>query len=72
VQEFCVERFNLRRLNDVEVSKQYWVKISNRFAALEILAENVDISRTWESMRENIKASTLKSLGYYELKQCKL
>ena len=28
-------RFNLRKLNDLEVSKQYQIEITNRFAALE-------------------------------------
>jgi hypothetical protein len=31
---FNMERFNPKRLNDVEVKEQYQVKISNRFAAL--------------------------------------
>jgi hypothetical protein len=30
-----MERFNLKKLNDVEVKEKYQVKISNRFAALE-------------------------------------
>ena len=32
-QKFKVERFNLRKLNELEVRKQYRVKISNRSAA---------------------------------------
>ena len=28
-------RFNLRKLNDLEVRKQYQIEITNRFAALE-------------------------------------
>jgi hypothetical protein len=31
----------------------------------------MDISRAWESSRENIKPSAIESLGYYELKQHK-
>jgi hypothetical protein len=34
-QKFDVERFNLRRLNELEVRKQYHIKISNTFEALE-------------------------------------
>jgi hypothetical protein len=30
-----MERFNLRKLSGVEVRRQYPIKISNRFAALE-------------------------------------
>jgi hypothetical protein len=50
-----MERLNLKRLNDVQVKGQYHFKISYRFAALENLDDNVDINRTWESIRENIK-----------------
>jgi hypothetical protein len=34
-QTFDGERFNLRNLNELEVSKQYQVEITNGFAALE-------------------------------------
>ena len=34
-QKFDGVRFNLRKQNDLEVRKQYHIKISNRFAALE-------------------------------------
>jgi len=30
-----MERFNFKKLNDMEIKEQYQVKISNRFAALE-------------------------------------
>jgi hypothetical protein len=42
-QEFEVDRFNLGKLNELEVRKQYQSKISNRFAALENLNETEDI-----------------------------
>jgi GTP cyclohydrolase FolE2 len=61
-------------LNDVEAKEQYEVKISNRFAASENLADDddgVDMNRSWESIRQNIKTSTTEILGYYELKQHK-
>jgi hypothetical protein len=32
---FCVDWFKLRKLNELEVRKQYQIKISNRFSALE-------------------------------------
>ena len=32
-------RFNLRKLNDLEVRKQYQIEITNRFAALENVSE---------------------------------
>ena len=34
-QKFDGGRFNLRKLNDPEVRKQYQIEITNRFAALE-------------------------------------
>jgi hypothetical protein len=34
---FDAERFNLKKLRELEVRKQYQLKISNRFAALENL-----------------------------------
>jgi hypothetical protein len=37
VQKFDIERFNLRKQNDVEVKEHYQVTISNRFAVLENL-----------------------------------
>jgi len=39
---------------------------------LENLGDNVDINRAWESVRKNVKASTLERLSYYEFKQHKL
>jgi len=44
-QKIDVEQFNLRRLNELEVRKQYQIKISNRFAALENLSDTKDINR---------------------------
>jgi hypothetical protein len=32
---FDVQRFNLRKVSELEVRKQYQIKISNGFAALE-------------------------------------
>ena len=32
---FGGERFNLRKLNELEVRKQYRIEITNRFATLE-------------------------------------
>jgi hypothetical protein len=57
-----MERFNLKKLNDVEVREQYQVKISNRFAALENVDDDDDdddmaIKRASKSISENMKAS---------------
>jgi hypothetical protein len=54
-QNFDLERFDLKKLNDVQVKEKYQVEISNRFAALESLDESFDIHNAWESIREIIK-----------------
>ena len=68
-QKFAVERFNLRKLDELNVRKQYQIKISNRFADLENLSDSEDINSTWENIKGNIKEPQLKSLCLYELKQ---
>jgi hypothetical protein len=42
-QNFYMERFDLRNLNDLEVKEEHRAKISNRFKALENLDGNTDI-----------------------------
>jgi hypothetical protein len=42
-QNFDVERFTLRKINELEVRKEYQSEISNRFAALENVSDNEDI-----------------------------
>jgi hypothetical protein len=56
-QNSGLERFDLKRLDDVQVKEKYQVEISNRFAALESLDESFDINNAWESIRENIQSS---------------
>jgi hypothetical protein len=69
MQKFGMERFHSKKLNEEEGKEQYQVKISNRFAALENSDDDVDIERTGETSRQNIKASTRGSQGYYEFEQ---
>jgi hypothetical protein len=40
-----VERFNLRKLNELDVRKQNKIKISNRFEDSENLSDSEDINR---------------------------
>jgi hypothetical protein len=63
MQKFDMERFNLKRLNDMEVKEQYQIKISNRFADLENLDDNDNLNFQ-QSMEKyyDIKASTTESL----------
>jgi hypothetical protein len=57
-----MEKFSLKKLNDVEVKGQYRGEISTRFAALENLDDKVDINRACESIAENIEISAKESL----------
>jgi hypothetical protein len=69
-QRFHMERFNLKKLNDVEGKEQSRV-VSNRFAALEDMDAEVEINSAWATIRENINISAKDSLGYFELKKHK-
>jgi hypothetical protein len=66
-----MERFNLKKINDVESKEQFCVEVSNRCAALDDLDEEVEINSAWEMIRENINISAMESLGYFELKKYK-
>ena len=70
-QKFDGERFNLRKVNDLEVRKQYQTESTNKFTALEKLSDSEDINRAWENIKENIKTSAKDSLGLHKLKQHK-
>jgi hypothetical protein len=70
-QKFDGERFNLRKLKELEVKKKYQIEITNRFAALEDLDGEGDLNRAWENIKENIKTSAKESIGLRELKQHK-
>jgi hypothetical protein len=64
-QRFDMERFNLKKLNDVEGKEQFRAEVSNRFAALEDFNAEVDINSVWEIIRENIKISAKERVGYF-------
>jgi hypothetical protein len=70
-QRSNIERFNLKKLNDVEGKEQFRVEVSNRFAAWEDLDAEVEINSAWETIRDNIKISAKESLGNFELKKHK-
>jgi len=52
-----VESFNFRKLNELEVMKQYQIEISNSFEALENLSDSEGINRAWENIKANNKIS---------------
>jgi hypothetical protein len=64
---FEMERFNLKKLNEVEGKEQFRAEVSNRFAVLEDLNAEEEINSAWETIRENIKISAKGSLGYFEV-----
>jgi hypothetical protein len=70
-QNFDLERFDLKKLNDIEFKEKYEVEISNRYAALEILDEILDIKNAWENIREHLKTSAKDNPGYHRLKHNK-
>jgi hypothetical protein len=47
-----MERFNRKKLNEVEGEELYCLEISNRFAALESIDTEVDVNKAWETIRE--------------------
>jgi len=65
------ERFNLRKLNELEVRKQYQIEITSRFATLENFSVGEDINRAWENIKENIKTSAKERVVLHEEKQHK-
>jgi predicted lipase len=70
-QRFDGEKFNLRKLNDLEVRKQYQIEITNRFAALGTVSNEEDINRAWERIKENMKTKAKETLGLHKIKQKK-
>jgi hypothetical protein len=46
-----MEKLNLTKRNEVQCKEQYCVEISNRFASVENLDDELDINRTWETIR---------------------
>jgi DNA repair ATPase RecN len=67
-QKFDLERFELRKLDDVVVKEKYEVEISNRFEALENLDESLNINSALENITDKIKTSAKENLGYHRIK----
>jgi hypothetical protein len=70
-QKFDGEKFNLRKLNELEVKEKYQIEITNRFAALENLNVDEDVNTAWENIKEKIKTSAKESLGLHKFKRHK-
>jgi hypothetical protein len=65
-----MERFNLKKLNEVKGKEKSRVEVSNRFTALEDLDAEVEISGTWVTIRKTITFRP-KRVCYFELKKHK-
>ena len=52
-QKFDAERFNLEKLSELEVRKQYQIRISKRFCSFGELNVYEDINRAWENIKES-------------------
>ena len=70
-QKFEGEKLNIKKINDLEVRKQYQIEIRKRFAALENLNGDENINRACENIKKDIKTSDKWSVGLHELKQNK-
>jgi hypothetical protein len=70
-QKFDLDRFDLRKLDDLDVKERYQVETSNRFAALENSEKSLEINSAWKSIGENNKTSVKENLGYHMLKHNK-
>jgi hypothetical protein len=66
-----VERFNVRKLSELDIRKQYQIKISDKSAALRSLNGSKDVNRAWEHIKDNAKISAKMSLALFEWKQHK-
>ena len=60
-QKYDREKFNFKKLNELDIRKQYQTDITNRFAVLENLSDSEDIKRAWENIPEDIKTSARHS-----------
>jgi hypothetical protein len=50
-----MERFNLKKLKELDGKEQYLVEVLNRFETLEDLDAEEESNSSWETSRENIK-----------------
>jgi hypothetical protein len=51
-QKFDLERFDLKKFNDIEVKEKYQMEISNRFLDLENFDESLGINSAWKVLEK--------------------
>jgi len=56
-KKFGGERFNLRKLNELEFRKQFQNETLNTFTDLKNLSGDDNKNRAWESIKETIETS---------------
>jgi DNA polymerase elongation subunit (family B) len=54
-KKFDVEKLNRRKRNELEVRKQYQIKVFKSFTALQNLNDNEDINRAWKNIKQKSK-----------------
>jgi hypothetical protein len=54
-RKFYDERFNLRKLNEMEVRKQQQIEVANRFTALDNSSDSEDINRAGRTLKRITK-----------------
>jgi len=64
-----VRRINLRKLNELEVRKQYQFEITKSVCSFKNVSDGEGIIRAWENIKLNTKTSAKESLGVHEVKQ---
>jgi hypothetical protein len=69
--KYNVQRFNLRKLSELEVMKKYRVKVAKRFVALENLYDREDTNGAWENIKGNNKTSAKERRSLHVLKRHK-
>jgi hypothetical protein len=67
-QKFDGDRFNLRKLNELEVRKRYQIDIRNSYVALGNVSDDKDIHRAGA---KSVSKPELKILSLHALKQHK-
>jgi hypothetical protein len=70
-QKTNVKGFNLKKLSEMEVRKQFQIELSNTCAVLENLNDSEDTNKGWENIQENIKITAKETQGMHGRKQHK-
>jgi len=72
-ENFDMKRYNVKKLNDVEVKGEYVAKLPYRSAGLVNMGSDDDVEnrKVCESIAENVSASCTENLRYINFKEHK-